>query len=909
MPRPPECDARPIERADTVANILAPRGWTSARVEAWLDWADALPSDYPAAGLPPALTADGRVEPLLDGGPDRYAKRAAAWGLALGVFSGPDEAAAFRADLVALMVGGALTMATQRPFGCRVLPFGHDPAQAPPLRLPALAELPFAMEGSPTPATVAVRDAIARCEGDIEACADPAMNHTLARAALAARAAGVAEAEIADAIALARAALPAELLGAPGRPLIAHGGRDEVGGEERAAIAAAVLGWRTGTLTLAFTERDALLMAGAAIAPGAFINLTELREDDALEAAVRIGIVALDIEVSAGFSADPADAYRRRDRRPLAISLAGLAERLVAEGLAFASDEGRQRAAALTALIAAAATMASVELAARLSPYPRFEDERAVVIEELERRRRLVDDLEGPTAARASELLAGAHDALTGGGALRNGQLLGPADDREAGLRLGGICLGDAPGRGPASTIETADGVVVPTLAGETLEGLTAHGIDLGEARAHVLGRRSLWGAPGVNPETLAAKGFTEHEIDAVEAALGEAASLREAFAPGVVGTGFVRDVLGASEEAVAEAGFDTLAAAGFAAEEIEAAARFVMGAGELSTAPFIAETARAVFLSAGEIDDGACLAMTIAAGTFACAPTPAVLSLPFTASPGRAAERQSAAARAGVRALRIERAPAPASFALALPAPTAEEARPRAAEPPRERIVERIVEVGRTRRRLPDRRKGYIQKASVGGHKVYLHTGEYDDGELGEIFIDMHKEGAAFRSVMNNFAIAISIGLQYGVPLEEFVDAFVFTRFEPAGPVSGNDSIRSATSILDYAFRELGVSYLGRQDLANAAAEGLDADGLGNGAAPTEAQPQPASRFISKGFSRGAAPDNLVFLPFTAREGTGGGGPAAADVCPACGDLALVRKGASLVCLTCGERAGRAGG
>jgi ribonucleoside-diphosphate reductase alpha chain len=909
MPRPPECDARPIERADEITRIIAPRGWTSARVEAWLDWADALPSDYPAADLPPALSADETVDPVLGGGPDRYARRAAAWGVALGAFSGPEEAAAFRAELMALMVGGALTIVTQRPFGCRVLPFGHDPAQAPPLCLPALAELPSAMEGSPLLAAVAVCDAIARCEGDIEACADPAMNQTLARAAMAARAAGVADAEIADAIAVARAGLPAEMLAAPGRPLIAHGGRDEVGGEDRTAIAAAALGWRTGTVALAFTERDALLLAAAAIAPGAFLNLLELRRDDALEAAIRQVIIALDIEVSAGFSADPADAYRRRDRRPLAISVAGLAERLVAEGLAFASDEGRQRAAALTALVAAAAATASVELAARLSPYPRFEDERAVLIEDLERRRRLADDLEGPTAARASALLAAAHDALTGGGAMRNAQLMGAADDREAGLRLGGVCLGDEPWRGPASTMETADGVVVPTLAGETLEGLTAHGIDLGEARAHVLGRRSLWGAPAVNPETLAAKGFTEHEIDAVEAALGEAASLREAFAPAVVGAGFVRDVLGASEEAVGEAGFDTLAAGGFAAEEIEAAARFVMGAGELFNAPFIAETSRPVFLSEGEIDDGARLRMTIATGAFACAPTPAVLSLPFTASPRQAAERQSAAARAGVRALRIVRSPAPAGFALALPTLVAEEARPRAPEPPRERIVERIVQVGRTRRRLPDRRKGYIQKASVGGHKVYLHTGEYDDGELGEIFIDMHKEGAAFRSVMNNFAIAISIGLQYGVPLEEFVDAFVFTRFEPAGPVAGNDSIRSATSILDYAFRELGVSYLGRQDLANAAAEGLDADGLGAGAAPAEAQPQPASRFISKGFSRGAAPDNLVFLPFTAREGTGGGGLAAADVCPACGDLALVRKGASLVCLTCGERAGRAGG
>src|SRR5262249_36305710 len=196
-------------------------------------------------------------------------------------------------------------------------------------------------------------------------------------------------------------------------------------------------------------------------------------------------------------------------------------------------------------------------------------------------------------------------------------------------------------------------------------------------------------------------------------------------------------------------------------------------------------------------------------------------------------------------------------------------------------------------RRRLPDRRKGYIQKATVGGHKVYLHTGEFEDGELGEIFIDMHKEGAAFRSLMNNFAIAISIGLQYGVPLEEFVDAFVFTRFEPAGPVEGNDSVRSATSILDYIFRELGISYLGRKDLATSDPDALSADGVGRGRAdgqdgpdgePEDLTPQLASRFISRGFSRGAAPDNLVFLPSAGRSS----GPAAneaADVCAACGD------------------------
>jgi ribonucleoside-diphosphate reductase alpha chain len=280
-------------------------------------------------------------------------------------------------------------------------------------------------------------------------------------------------------------------------------------------------------------------------------------------------------------------------------------------------------------------------------------------------------------------------------------------------------------------------------------------------------------------------------------------------------------------------------------------------------------------------------------------------------------------AAAAGVSAIRLGRTDA--ARTLVLPAPE----EPRApkpsipAAPAPERVVERIVERDRTRRKLPDRRKGYIQKAAVGGHKVYLHTGEYDDGEIGEIFIDMHKEGAAFRSLMNNFAIAISIGLQYGVPLEEFVDAFVFTRFEPAGEVTGNDAIRSATSILDYIFRELGIAYLGRSDLASHDPEALNADGLGQGAKDEGAKdegardggaagkagaaPEPVSvaHFISKGFSRGAAPDNLLFLPPRAAPRAEREPAGAADACPACGDFSLTRIGGRFVCDHCGAAPG----
>ena len=189
------------------------------------------------------------------------------------------------------------------------------------------------------------------------------------------------------------------------------------------------------------------------------------------------------------------------------------------------------------------------------------------------------------------------------------------------------------------------------------------------------------------------------------------------------------------------------------------------------------------------------------------------------------------------------------------------------------ERIVERVVErIERTRERerLPDRRKGYTQKAVVGGHKVYLRTGEYQDGRLGEIFINMHKEGAAFRSLMNNFAIAISLGLQYGVPLEEYVEAFTFVRFEPAGFVQGNDAIKNATSILDYIFRELAISYLGRNDLAHIAPDEIGATVLGGGVDQDKARgageghsspAAPVASVVSKGLLRSRPGDKLMLV------------------------------------------------
>ena len=175
------------------------------------------------------------------------------------------------------------------------------------------------------------------------------------------------------------------------------------------------------------------------------------------------------------------------------------------------------------------------------------------------------------------------------------------------------------------------------------------------------------------------------------------------------------------------------------------------------------------------------------------------------------------------------------------------------------EKSVKYKTNLNEKRFQMPDRRKGYIQKATIGNHKIYLHTGEYDDGKIGEIFIDTNKEGELVKSLTNNFAIAISLGLQYGVPLEEFVDAFLDTKFEPSGKVYGNDRILSASSILDYIFRELAISYLGKEDLAHT-------PGIGKISADSDNQKDDqflkiVKNITSKGFVRSNYEEKLVDL------------------------------------------------
>ncbi|MDP1631996.1 MAG: ribonucleotide reductase [Caulobacter sp.] len=822
----PELELRTLETADRLVGVLAPRGWTSARVEAWLDWAGAV---EPLSSAPETGQAA-----LLAGGPQRFAARMAGEALAAGHLERKPDARAFEADLMAAMTSGMVAFgATRRRTFTDgpVTDISHPDFRLSAERLAAeclgraLAEQ---AAGFLADRLNMVSDAVRRCEGDAAACADPAGNPALARAAHQARLAGADDAAVADAIALGFAgedAGPAQVDLRQPAMLLA------ISTDGPAAERAATLSWRTGRLVLARDRATAEALRAHGAGPHAAVNAYVAADPDDFSAAVRAAGLALKLATR------PGEAPR--------LTLAGVAERLMAAGLAFGSIEGRAAAAALWRSAAGAIRQLDADLP------------------------------ESPPL------------------------VLAPLDDPPLALMLGGVSVGCAPTAGIVVLAETNDGEIVRVLSEPALSGLAAINADLDAARVDALGAGSLAEAPGISHADLRALGLTEHELAAAEGQLGLVRTLPQAFTPAVIGAGFVCDVLGAPADALLDPAFDTLAFVGFSREQVGVAEVHVLGRGELSDASGLGLEQRAPFAPPSVADH---LAMTAVVEAVADSPALTRLTLAFDAPPSTALALQSEAMAAGVGAVCLQREPAPAAFRLDLPEPEAPRA-PRVEPLIEERIVERVVERDRARRKLPDRRKGYIQKAAVGGHKVYLHTGEYDDGELGEIFIDMHKEGAAFRSLMNNFAISISIGLQYGVPLDEFVDAFVFTRFEPAGSVTGNDSVKSATSILDYVFRELGVSYLGRDDLANAAGEALNADGLGRGKADDavvgESEPQPASKFISRGFARGSAPDNLVFLPFGDRKADAPDSipQRAAGVCPACGDLAVIGG----VCGACG--------
>ena len=355
------------------------------------------------------------------------------------------------------------------------------------------------------------------------------------------------------------------------------------------------------------------------------------------------------------------------------------------------------------------------------------------------------------------------------------------------------------------------------------------------------------------------------------------------------LGEDFLTGTLGLSPERMDQADFDLLAEIGFGKREIEAANEFACGAMTLEGAPGLDPKHLPVFDCASPcgrkgkrfLSVESHIRMMAAAQPFISGAISKTINMPDDASVEDCKEAYLLSWRLALKANALYRDGSKLSQPLnaqlladeedeqdeVLAASRLRSAAGAARDGGRRahhRAHRRTGRARADRERLPDRRKGYTQKAVVGGHKVYLRTGEYADGRLGEIFIDMHKEGAAFRSLMNNFAIAVSVGLQYGVPLEEFVDAFTFTRFEPAGPVRGNEAIKNATSILDYLFRELAVSYLGRYELAHVDPSEIGSTTLGSGDAGEGKRSTEA--LVSPGFTRGRLSERKFLAPSKAQ-------------------------------------------
>jgi ribonucleoside-diphosphate reductase alpha chain len=721
----------------------------------------------------------------------------------------------------------------------------------------------------------------------------------------------------------------------------------------------------------------------------ASLNLMCFRSDDGrfdvqgFEHACRLWTVTLEISVLMAQFPSREIARRSYEFRTLGLGYANLGALLMSCGMSYDSDEGRALCGAITALMTGAAYATSAEMAAELGAFPGYSRNADQMLRVVRNHRRAAQGqlagyeglhiaplpLDHGHCADAAlrEAAQEAWDrALSLGEAhgYRNAQVSVIAPTGTIGLVMDCDTTGIEPDFALVKFKKLAGGGYFKIINRTVPLALRTLGYTEGEIRAiidYAVGHGTLRGAPGVNHSTLKAKGFTAEAIAKVEAGLRTAFDIKFVLNRFTLGTAFCTNELGIPEQRLNAPDFDLLTAIGFTAEEIAAANLHCCGAMTLEGAPYLKDEHLPVFDCANPcgkdgtrfLSSASHIRMMASAQPFITGAISKTINMPNSASVEECTEAYLSAWKLGCKAIALYRDGSKLSQPLQSQlldddAEAVEDTLDRVIEAPAaaraqivaERIVEKYIA---GRQRLPLRRKGYTQKAVVGGHKVYLRTGEYDEGKLGEIFIDMHKEGAAFRSLMNNFAIAISIGLQYGVPLEEFVDAFTFTRFEPSGMVEGNDVIKMATSILDYVFRELAVSYLGRTDLAHVQPEDLRPDALGaKEAHTTEAAPAAAMALASNGYVRsnlyvlnnaaagaGAATMQLQAtgtdgLNITAavnvlagghEEGAGSSRSSRirearmkgyeGDACPECGNFTLVRNGTCLKCDSCGGTTG----
>jgi ribonucleoside-diphosphate reductase alpha chain len=631
----------------------------------------------------------------------------------------------------------------------------------------------------------------------------------------------------------------------------------------------------------------------------ASINLLPYRNADgtidieAYEHTVRLWTVVLEISVMMAQFPSKEIAKLSYEYRTLGLGYANIGGLLMTSGIPYDSDEGRAICAALTAIMTGVSYATSAEMAKELGAFPDYDRNSVNMLRVMRNHRRAAyGDKDGyeklavnpvPLVhADLKQAALGEHAKAAWDRAIelgeehgyRNAQATVIAPTGTIGLVMDCDTTGIEPDFALVKFKKLAGGgyfKIINAAVPEALRTLGYSESQIAEIDAYAVGHGNLNQAPGINPSSLRAKGFTDEKIAAVNAALKSAFDIKFVFNKWTVGEDFAKTALGFTDEQLNDFSFDMLAALGFTKKEIEAANIHVCGAMTLEGAPFLKAEHLPVFDCAnpcGKIGKRflsveSHIRMMAAAQPFISGAISKTINMPNDATVEDAKNAYMLSWKLALKANALYRDGSKLSQPLnaslladddeeeddAVEALVAQPAAARAAQVT-ERIVERIVEkVVRDREKLPNRRQGYTQKAVIGGHKVYLRTGEFGDGRLGEIFIDMHKEGAAFRAMMNNFAIAISLGLQYGVPLEEYVEAFTFTKFEPAGVVIGNDAIKNATSILDYVFRELAVSYLSRHDLAHVDTSDFSNTSLGKGIQEGK------TNLVSTGWTRGHKP------------------------------------------------------
>lgn len=735
----------------------------------------------------------------------------------------------------------------------------------------------------------------------------------------------------------------------------------------------------------------------------ASMNLLTFYKDGQFDAdgyihATRLWTVTLEISVMMAQFPSQEIAQLSYDFRTLGLGYANIGGLLMNMGFGYDSTEGRALCGALTALMTGVTYATSAEMARELGAFSGYARNAQHMLRVIRNHRAAAygktDGYEGvnvnPVALDAANcpdqtlvtLAKSAWDeALTLGQAhgFRNAQTTVIAPTGTIGLVMDCDTTGIEPDFALVKFKKLAGGgyfKIINQSVPAALEKLGYTTSQAAEIVAYAVGHGSIGNCPAINTTSLVGHGFGPRELEKIEAALPSAFDIRFVFNQWTLGVDFCKGSLGIPEAKLNDPTFDLLRHLGFTKAQIDAANDHVCGTMTLEGAPFLKKEHYSVFDCANPcgktgkrfLSVESHIHMMAAAQSFISGAISKTINMPNNATIAETLAAYELSHSLGIKANALYRDGSklsqPLASALVEDDEEAEEilatgsAQEKAAVLA-EKIVEKIVykEIIRTNReKLPERRKGYTQKAIVGGHKVYLRTGEYGDGRLGEIFIDMHKEGAGFRAMMNNFAIAVSVGLQYGVPLEEFVEAFTFTRFEPAGMVQGNDSVKNATSILDYIFRELAISYLDRTDLAHVKPTGAAFDDLGRGDNEgkrnfSEVSEQAASRGLevlkqisSTGYLRKRLPSELVVLQggigatalangtdpvstlnmLIPETGFSGGATALAtgtvsmdarvkakmqgyegDPCGECGNYTLVRNGTCMKCNTCGGTSG----